>query len=77
MKLNYTLIFIEEEDWFSVSVLELPGCISEWDTKKEALENIEEAIWLYLEWMSDVAKIKSKKEEKMSLSYLTYEYETV
>jgi predicted RNase H-like HicB family nuclease len=30
----------------------LPGCISEGDTKEEAIENIKEAIELYLE--SDV-----------------------
>ena len=77
MKLNYTLIFVEESKWYSVSVLELPWCISEWNTKKEALENIKEAIWLYIEWMSDIAKIKEAKEEKISLSSLIYEYETV
>ena len=77
MKLNYTLIFLEELNWYSVSVLELPGCVSEWDTKEEALKNIEEAIWLYLEGMSEIAKIKAKKEKKISLASLTYEYETV
>ena len=66
MKLNYTLVFTEEEKWYSVSVLELPGCISEWETKQEALKNIKEAIWLYLEWMSDIAKMKEQKEEKIS-----------
>jgi len=77
MTLNYTLVFIEEKIGFSVSVLELPWCISEWDTKSEAIKNIKEAIWLYIQWMWDIAKIKSKKEEKVSLSSLIYEYETV
>lgn len=77
MKTNYTLIFIKESIWYSVSVLELSGCLSEWDTRKEALENIKEAIWLYLEWMTDIAKIKSKNNANVSLSKLTYEYETV
>ena len=77
MKLNYTLIFTKEDKWYSVSVLELPWCISEWETKQEALKNIEEAIWLYLEWMSEIAKLKSKNQDKVSLDYLTYEYETV
>lgn len=38
-----------EEGGFTVYVLSLPGCISEGDTKEEALENIKEAIELYLE----------------------------
>lgn len=38
-----------EEGGFTVYVPSLPGCISEGDTKKEALDNIREAIELYLE----------------------------
>ena len=34
---------------YTVSVPSLPGCISEGDTKEEALKNIREAIELYLE----------------------------
>lgn len=37
------------EGGFTVYVPSLPGCISEGDTKKEALKNIKEAIELYLE----------------------------
>ncbi|MBR9692715.1 type II toxin-antitoxin system HicB family antitoxin [Candidatus Woesearchaeota archaeon] len=39
----------QKEGGFTVSVPSLPGCISEGDTKEEALENIKEAIELYLE----------------------------
>ena len=38
-----------EEGGFTVYVPSLPGCISEGDTKEEALENIKEAIDLYIE----------------------------
>ena len=38
-----------EEGGFTVYVPSLPGCISEGDTKEEALKNIKEAIELYLE----------------------------
>ncbi len=38
-----------EEGGYTVSVPSLPGCISEGDTKEEALKNIREAIELYLE----------------------------
>ena len=38
-----------EEGGYTVYVPTLPGCISEGDTKEEALANIKEAIKLYLE----------------------------
>ena len=38
-----------EEGGFTVYAPGLPGCISEGDTKEEALRNIREAIELYLE----------------------------
>jgi len=38
-----------DEGGFTVYVPSLPGCISEGDTREEALENIREAIDLYLE----------------------------
>ena len=34
---------------YTVTVPQLPGCISEGDTKEESLANIKEAIELYLE----------------------------
>ena len=37
-----------EEGGFTAIVPSLPGCISEGDTREEALENIREAIGLYL-----------------------------
>ena len=38
---------------YTVYVPSLPGCISEGDTKEEALKNIKEAIELYLEPIED------------------------
>ena len=38
-----------EAGGYTVMVPVLPGCISEGDTKKEALANIKEAIELYIE----------------------------
>ncbi|VVB88246.1 HicB_like antitoxin of bacterial toxin-antitoxin system [uncultured archaeon] len=38
-----------EEGGYVVYVPSLPGCISEGDTREEALANIKEAIELYLE----------------------------
>ena len=38
-----------DEGGYTVFVPSLPGCISEGDTREEALTNIKEAIELYLE----------------------------
>ena len=42
-----------EEGGYTAIVPSLPGCISEGDTKDEALRNIREAIDLYLEPVED------------------------
>ena len=42
-----------EEGGYTAIVPSLPGCISEGDTKGEALKNIQEAIELYLEPVED------------------------
>ena len=42
-----------DEGGYTVYVPSLPGCISEGDTMEEALENIQEAIALYLEPVED------------------------
>jgi predicted RNase H-like HicB family nuclease len=48
MKLKVVLE-LSEEGGYTVYVPSLPGCISEGDTREEALANIREAIDLYLE----------------------------
>ena len=42
-----------DEGGYTVIVPALPGCISEGDTKEEALRNVREAIDLYLEQVDD------------------------
>jgi predicted RNase H-like HicB family nuclease len=42
-----------DEGGFTALVPALPGCISQGDTRQEALENIQEAIALYLESVDD------------------------
>lgn len=47
---EYQVVFQEEmEGGFSVWVPDLPGCASQGETLEEALQNIKEAIELYLE----------------------------
>ncbi len=43
------ILDINEMGGYTVTVPALPGCISEGDTKEEALSNIQEAIELYIE----------------------------
>jgi predicted RNase H-like HicB family nuclease len=42
-----------DEGGYTAYVPSLPGCISEGDTKEDALKNIQEAIELYLEPVED------------------------
>ena len=48
-------IYLEpsDEGGYTVVVPSLPGCISEGETKEEAIKNIKEAIELYLEPVED------------------------
>ncbi len=57
-----------EEGGYTVIVPSLPGCISEGDTREEAIENIKEAIQLYLEPVDDdVIIIPTAEEIELSL----------
>ena len=48
--IRYTVILKQESDGgFVATVPMLPGCISQGDTRSEALANIREAIAVYLE----------------------------
>ena len=52
--MKFKIVFEKcEEGGYTVYVPSLPGCISEGDTKEEALMNIREAIELYLEPIED------------------------
>ena len=47
--MRYTVVLEQEPDGgYVVSVPALPGCVSQGDTRGEALSNIREAIELYL-----------------------------
>jgi predicted RNase H-like HicB family nuclease len=48
--MRYTVVLEQEDDGgFVASAPTLPGCVSQGDTRAEALVNIREAIELYLE----------------------------
>ena len=55
--MKYTLILEkEEEGGYSAQCLELPGAISQGESKEEALNNIREAIEVVLEVLNQEAK---------------------
>ena len=48
--MRYTVVLEQEEDGgFVAAVPALPGCVSQGDTREEAIENVREAIAVYLE----------------------------
>jgi len=48
--MRYTVVLEQEEDGgYVVSVPALPGCVSQGDTRTDALKNVREAIALYVE----------------------------
>ena len=52
-----------DEGGYTVTVPALPGCISEGNTREEALRNIREAIELYLEPAEDDASYSPDAEQ--------------
>ena len=52
-----------DEGGYTAIVPALPGCISEGDTKEDALENIREAIPPYLEPVDDDASFRPDAEQ--------------
>jgi len=62
--LDWKIVLEKGEDgWFTVTVPSLPGCISQGKTKKEALENVKEAIELHVSSLAeDGIPLKEKKD---------------
>lgn len=66
MKLK-VVIEASDEGGYTVYVPSLPGCISEGDTREQALANIKEAIKLYLEPTED-DRVPDEKSEVLELA---------
>jgi len=68
-KMNLTVILREEEEGgYSVQCVELPGAISQGETREEAIENIKEAIEGYLEAFPEDREILTYKKEVVDIS---------
>ncbi len=52
---NERIVFLypDEDDYIIAEVPSLPGCISQGETRQEALQNIQEAIALHLEVLQE------------------------
>ena len=61
MKLN--VVKPSDDGGFTAIVPALPGCISEGNTREEAVENIREAIELYLEPVDDDRELSERAEQ--------------
>lgn len=51
--MRQSLIYRGEDDYWIAECPSLPGCISQGQTREEAIENIREAITLYIEALEE------------------------
>lgn len=64
IEMEYSVVVYKaEEGGFWVEVPALPGCYSQGETLDETLENVREAIGLYLEVLTEEKEIISRDEE--------------
>jgi predicted RNase H-like HicB family nuclease len=65
--MNFTVVLEEaDEGGYTVTVPALPGCISEGDTYEEAVDNIKDAVQLYLRAVSkEVQQLKKRRNLKL------------
>ena len=66
--MKFEVVISEGEDgWYVVECPSLPGCISQGKTVAEALENIKEAIVLYLEPEEDIKMVEGMQVLKVAV----------
>ncbi|MBZ5632504.1 MAG: type II toxin-antitoxin system HicB family antitoxin [Acidobacteriia bacterium] len=62
--MGYTVVLQRESDGgYVASVPVLPGCVSQGDTREEALQNIREAIELYVEDCNAAGDVVPEQDE--------------
>jgi predicted RNase H-like HicB family nuclease len=75
--MRYTVIFEQEPDGgYVVSDPALPGCVSQGDTRAEALRNIREAVAVYIEHLKAHGKPVPKEVATESIELDDLEYGT-
>jgi predicted RNase H-like HicB family nuclease len=65
--MRYHVLLEESEEGFAVSVPSLPGCHSQGETEREALENIADAIREYLEVVKEENQIIRVREVEVEV----------
>lgn len=56
--MQYTVVLEPSEEGYAVSVPGLPGCHSQGNTEQEALKNISDAVYEYLEVVRELTNHK-------------------
>lgn len=66
--MKYLVVIHKSEYGYDVHVPALPGCHSQGDTEKEAIENIQDAILTYLEMEKEDLKGAKTKEVEIAFA---------
>ncbi len=67
--MKYTILLEKQtEGGYTAQCLEVPGAVSEGETKEEALKNVKEALALVLEVLKEEAIKMSKKVEEVTIA---------
>ncbi len=76
---NFTALYTKEVDgWYTVEIVELPGCVSYGETMEEAQTMIKEAAAGYLEAQKKIGtNMKSFFNKETFISSVPVAYETV
>jgi predicted RNase H-like HicB family nuclease len=73
MKMIFNAIIEKDENGYFASIPELEGCISQGDTYEEVINNIKEALDIYLESLSSKEKEELFKRKIISVAPLEVE----
>jgi predicted RNase H-like HicB family nuclease len=65
--MHFRVTLIETQEGWSVSCPDLPGCHSQGATREEALENIREAIRLWLDVEAEENGVKQMLQEEVTV----------
>ncbi|HEY3172603.1 MAG TPA: type II toxin-antitoxin system HicB family antitoxin [Thermoanaerobaculia bacterium] len=65
--MKYKVVLRKSEEGFSISCPGLPGCWSQGTTEEEALENIQDAIRVYLAAIEDSLKAEEVREVEVTV----------
>lgn len=76
--MDFTVVYTKESEWwYTVEVLELPWCVSYWDSLEEAEIMVKDAIKWYLASMKKHWDLTGIQHGKKFISSLKLEYEAV